>query len=114
MTKPIDSAISRRTFIQRTGAPAAGVAAPMIIPARLLGANAPSNRVRVGHIGAGRIAQGHDMPGVAGSGLGDVVAVCDLDSRRAASGRVRVQQLYASREAPKPEIGVYTDYRELL
>jgi myo-inositol 2-dehydrogenase / D-chiro-inositol 1-dehydrogenase len=114
MTKPIDSAISRRTFIQRTGATAAGVAAPMIIPARLLGANAPSNRVRVGHIGAGRIAQGHDMVGVAGSDLADVLAVADLDSRRAASGKTRVEHLFAARNAPPQKIDVYTDYKRLL
>ncbi|MFL5608026.1 MAG: Gfo/Idh/MocA family protein [Gemmatimonadaceae bacterium] len=106
--------ITRRDFIQKSAATAAVIAAPLVIPSRLLGRDAPSNRVRVGHIGAGRIAQGHDMPGVSGSGLADAVAVCDLDSRRAASGKSRVQQLYASREAPRPEIGVYTDYRELL
>jgi predicted dehydrogenase len=109
-----DGAITRRTFIQRTAATTAAVAAPLIIPARLLGADAPSNRVRVGHIGAGRIAQGHDMPGVAGADLADVLAVCDLDARRAASGKARVEQLFAARNAPKPRIGVYTDYREML
>src|SRR4051812_22800238 len=107
-------ALSRREFIQRGAATAAVVAAPLIIPARLLGADAPSNRVRVGHIGAGRIAQGHDMPGVAGADLADVLAVCDLDSRRAASGKRRVERLYASRSAPGPQIDVYTNYRELL
>jgi predicted dehydrogenase len=114
MTKPIDSTISRRTFIQRTSATAAAVAAPMIIPARLLGANAPSNRVRVGHIGAGRIAQGHDMVGVAGSDLADVLAVADLDARRAASGKTRVERLFAARNAPPQKIDVYTDYKRLL
>jgi len=116
MTKPTETndAISRRTFIQRTGATAAAVAAPMIIPARLLGANAPSNRVRVGHIGAGRIAQGHDMVGVAGSDLADVLAVADLDSRRAASGKTRVERLFAARNAPPQKIDVYTDYKQLL
>ena len=116
MTKPseTDGMISRRTFIQRTGATAAAVAAPMIIPARLLGANAPSNRVRVGHIGAGRIAQGHDMVGVAGSDLADVLAVADLDSRRAASGKTRVERLFAARNAPPQKIDVYTDYKQLL
>jgi myo-inositol 2-dehydrogenase/D-chiro-inositol 1-dehydrogenase len=116
MTKPSDTndSISRRTFIQRTGATAAIVAAPMIIPARLLGANAPSNRVRVGHIGAGRIAQGHDMVGVAGSDLADVLAVADLDSRRAASGKTRVERLFAARNAPPQKIDVYTDYKQLL
>jgi myo-inositol 2-dehydrogenase/D-chiro-inositol 1-dehydrogenase len=116
MTKPSETndSISRRTFIQRTGATAAAVAAPMIIPARLLGANAPGNRVRVGHIGAGRIAQGHDMVGVAGSDLADVLAVADLDSRRAASGKTRVERLFAARNAPPQKIDVYTDYKQLL
>jgi predicted dehydrogenase len=116
MTKPNETNdnISRRTFIQRTGVTAAAVAAPMIIPARLLGANAPSNRVRVGHIGAGRIAQGHDMVGVAGSDLADVLAVADLDSRRAASGKTRVERLFAARNAPPQKIDVYTDYKQLL
>jgi predicted dehydrogenase len=116
MTRPSEtnSTISRRTFIQRTGATAAAVAAPMIIPARLLGANAPSNRVRVGHIGAGRIAQGHDMVGVAGTDLADVLAVADLDSRRAASGKTRVERLFAARNAPPQKIDVYTDYKQLL
>jgi myo-inositol 2-dehydrogenase/D-chiro-inositol 1-dehydrogenase len=107
-------AISRRAFLEKSATTAAVVAAPLFIPARLLGADAPSNRVRVGHIGAGRIAQGHDMVGVASSGLADVLAVCDLDSRRAASGKVRVERLFATRDAPTARIDVYTDYRELL
>ena len=117
--KPIEhpEAISRRSFLQRTSATAAVVAAPLVIPSRLLGKNAPSNRVRVGHIGAGRIAQGHDMVGVASSDLADVLAVCDLDSRRAASGKTRVERLFAARPAgatPRPTISVFTDYREML
>ncbi|MBV9880785.1 MAG: Gfo/Idh/MocA family oxidoreductase [Gemmatirosa sp.] len=104
--------IDRRTFVQQT---AIAVAAPLILPSRLFGASAPSNRVRVGHIGCGRIAQGHDMPGVAGAtDLADVLAVCDLDARRAASGKARIAQLYAKRTAPLPNVDVYTNYRELL
>jgi predicted dehydrogenase len=109
-----DDAISRRTFLQRGTATAAAVAVPLVIPSRLLGPNAPSNRIRVGHIGAGRIAQGHDMVGVARSGLADVLAVADLDARRAASGKRRVERLFASSAGPKPAISVYTDYKELL
>ncbi len=115
--KPIESpeSISRRSFLQRSGATAAVVAAPLVIPSRLLGKSAPSNRVRVGHIGAGRIAQGHDMVGVAGaSDLADVLAVADLDSRRAASGKTRVERLFSARSAPAPTITVYQDYKELL
>jgi myo-inositol 2-dehydrogenase/D-chiro-inositol 1-dehydrogenase len=108
------AAITRRHFVQQGAVAAAVIAAPMIIPSRLLGATAPSNRIRVGHIGAGRIAQGHDMPGVANTDLADVMAVCDLDSRRAASGKARVERLFASRNAPAPKVDTYGDYREML
>jgi hypothetical protein len=103
--------LTRREFVERT---AVVVAAPLVLPSRLFGARAPSNRIRVGHIGAGRIAQSHDMTGVAGSGLADVPAVCDLDTRRAASGKTRVERLFANREGPSPKIDVYQDYRELI
>jgi len=71
-------------------------------------------RVRVGHIGCGRIAQSHDMVGVAGSGLAESVAVCDLDSRRAASGKLCIEKLYRGKIENPPKVDVYTDYRELL
>src|SRR5678815_773279 len=101
------ASITRRSFLQRTGTTAVVVAAPLVIPSRLLGKSAPSNRIRVGHIGAGRIAQGHDMVGVAGADLADVLAVADLDSRRAASGKARVERLFATRNAPPQKIDVY-------
>src|SRR5215217_6270981 len=112
-------AISRRAFVQTSAATVATLSAPLVIPSRLLGKDAPSNRVRVGHIGAGRIAQGHDMVGVAGADLADVLAVCDLDSRRAASGKTRVERLFAARPnaataGARPPIAVLTDYKELL
>src|SRR5215218_9774535 len=112
-------AISRRAFVQTSAATAAALSAPLVVPSRLLGKDAPSNRVRVGHIGAGRIAQGHDMVGVAGADLADVLAVCDLDSRRAASGKTRVERLFAARPnaataGARPPIAVLTDYKELL
>ena len=97
-------AITRREFVQQSALAVGVIAAPMIIPSRLLGADAPSNRVRVGHIGCGRIGQSHDFVGVANSDLADVMAVCDLDSRRAASGKVRVERLFAARNAPAPKV----------
>jgi predicted dehydrogenase len=104
--------ISRRTFVKRAAFAAA--VAPLIIRSRLLGADAPSNRIRVGHIGCGRIAHGHDMPGVAASDLADVVAVCDLDTRRVASGKAHVEQLCRERGRAVPRVDTYGDYRELL
>ena len=114
--KPTDhtEAISRRSFLQRGTATAVVLGAPLVIPSRLLGKDAPSNRIRVGCIGAGRIAVGHDMPGVVGADLADILAVADLDSRRAASGKARIERMLAARTAPKPTIAVFQDYRELL
>ena len=73
--KTPSATVTRRQFVRTAAGAAALISAPLIIPSRLLGADAPSNRIRVGHIGCGRIASGHDMPGVFSSGLADMVAV---------------------------------------
>src|SRR5258705_13326389 len=115
MNKPSPTPIlvSRRNFI-RTAAVTAAIS-PMIVPSRLLfGADTPNNRIRVGHIGCGRIAEGHDMPGVASSGLADVVAVCDLDSKRLVAAKATVEKLFREAKAPVSKIDMYGDYRELL
>lgn len=112
MPKSNARSISRREFLRTTAVATTAMTAPLIIPARLRGAEAPSNRIRVGHIACGRIAQSHDMPGVARSGLAEAVAVCDLDSRRAASGKATIEKLY--QDSPAPKVEMYGDYRELL
>ena len=124
MTEPTDrpDAISRRTFVRKASEATLVAAAPLFIPARLLrGATAPSNRIRVGCIGTGRIGISHDMPGVVGSGLADILAVSDLDSRRAAYAKTRTARMVTDAAArgvaqagAQPDVGVYTDYRELL
>lgn len=113
--KPVTrSSFSRREFIRKTTVATAALGAPLIIPARLRGTDAPSNRIRVGHIGCGRISQSHDMLGVARSGLAEVVAVCDLDAHRRASGQATIQRLFQRSDAPAPQVELYGDYRELL
>ncbi len=114
MKKTLDSAITRREFLRRTAATSAALAFPMILPARLLGADSPGNRIRVGQIGCGRIARGHDMPGVFQSGLADIVAVCDLDAKRLTAGRELVEKFYRNKNAPAPMITTHGDSRELL
>ena len=105
---------SRRDFVRTLAGTAAIFSAPLIIPSRLLGADAPSNRIRVGHIGCGRIASGHDMPGVFKSGLADVVAVCDLDSKRLAAGKALVEKFYRDAGQTAPVSSTYGNYHELL
>jgi myo-inositol 2-dehydrogenase / D-chiro-inositol 1-dehydrogenase len=109
--------LSRRAFgklIATTAAAVSCASIPLFVPARLLGAEAPSNRLRVGQIGCGRIAQVHDVPAVLKSGMADYVAVCDLDSRRAADSKEQLAALYRKSGAAAPPIQSYSDYRELL
>lgn len=108
------NSISRRKFIKAAGVGAAAVSMPLVVPSRLLGADAPSKRIRVGQIGCGRIGRTHDMPGVWKSGLADYVAVCDLDSKRAAGGKTLVESFYRDKNLPAPEITVHGTYEELL
>jgi len=88
---------------------------PAIVPASVLGANAPGNRINVGAIGTGRISRVHDMPGVWRHENARIVAVCDLDRRRMEDARALVNGHYGGR-AGKAKGGVtgYLDYRELL
>ena len=106
-------ALSRRTF-NRMLVGGAAAAAPLILPRRLFGAQAPSNRLRIGQIGCGRIAQVHDVPAVLKSGSADYVAVCDLDSRRAGESRQQITDFYRQAGGAVPDIHIYSNYRELL
>jgi predicted dehydrogenase len=110
---------SRREFLGATGRTLAASAAawgfPAIVPASVLGAAAPSNRINIGAIGMGRISRAHDLPGVWKHDVARVMAVCDLDSRRVEDAKRLVNSYYTKR-AGKPYDGVtaYGDYRELL
>lgn len=110
---------SRRAFLAAAGkgVVSASVVAgfPAIVPASVLGPNAPGNRINVGAIGTGRISRGHDMPGVWKHDDARVMAVCDLDSKRMEDAR-RLVNAYYGEQLGKPYNGVagYTDYRELL
>jgi len=106
--------LTRRQFVRTSAVAAAAITGPLILPSRLFGAAAPSNLVRVGHIGCGRIARGHDMPGVFKSGLADIVAVCDLDAKRLQAGKGAVESFYRGTVRPAPDIATYGNYKELL
>lgn len=117
MNKP---KITRRKFLVSTAKTAvvstvALTGFPAIVPASVFGKNAPSNRINVGAIGTGRISRIHDMPGVWKKDFAQIVAVCDLDTKRADEARILVNEYYTKRDG-KPFDGVkaYYDYHELL
>lgn len=107
--------LTRRQYCQRMLAGAAVLSAPLVLPSRLLGGNeAPSNRIRVGQIGCGRIGQTHDIPGVYKSRMADYVALCDVDSKRLAETKTLIEKMYVKDGKKPPEIKLYGDYRELI
>jgi predicted dehydrogenase len=108
--------VSRRRFLGAAGAVAAGAATPLVLPAGLFGATAPSDRVTLGFIGTGRQAMAMNIPEFMAVPGVQVVAACDVDSWRLGEAKKLVDAHYATR-APS---GVYTgcatyrDFRELL
>lgn len=108
--------MKRRTFLKSSAATAAGaIVAPTVIPSHVLGKNAPSNRIRVGQIGFGRIAMTHDLPETLMHENVMGVAVADVDIRRARMGREWIQKFYADKgRSGISDVAVYQDYREML
>ena len=88
---------------------------PSVVPASVLKGNGPSNRINIGAIGTGRISRVHDLPGVWRYADAQIVAVCDLDSKRVEEAKRLVNEYYGKKTG-KSYDGVtgYGDYRELL
>ena len=120
MKKERGKETGRREFI-KTAVTGIGVASlslqgfPAIVPASVFGKIAPSNRINVGAIGTGRISRIHDLPGVWKYDNAQIMAVCDLDSKRLEDAKNLVNGYY-SKKTGKTFDGVtgYLDYRELL
>ena len=112
MQQETSNSASRRKFLKNT---ALISLAPYIVPSSVFGKNAPSNRINVGAIGTGRISRIHDMPGVWRHDFAQIMAVCDLDARRAEDGKKLVNEFYSKKNgSPYDGVKVYTDHRELL
>jgi len=109
------SGLSRRKFLQTAASSAVLLGAPTIVPSSVFGQKAPSNRINVGAIGVGRISRVHDMPSTLKYDNAQIMAVCDLDSRRVEEGKKFVNDFY-SKKTGKAYDGVtgYTNYHELL
>ena len=119
--------INRRKFLSASLSAAGGaVAFPQIIPASVLGANAPSNRINLAMIGTGN--QGfQDMRAFLTEPDAQIVAVCDVNRDSGGyryadqiCGREPAKQLvektYASRRSAGTFRGcdAYADFREVL
>src|SRR5437764_5153093 len=105
--------VSRRSFVKISlgGATLAGF--PTIVPATVFGQNSPGNRINIGTIGTGRISRGHDLPGTWKYDSAQILAVCDLDSKRVELGKQYVNEYY-TKKTGKNFNGVkgYSNYHE--
>jgi myo-inositol 2-dehydrogenase / D-chiro-inositol 1-dehydrogenase len=112
--------ITRRSFVQTAAASVAALGVPTIIPSSVFGKESPSNTLRIGLIGSGRMGHG-DMAACLEAGLttsapARIVAVCDVDRHRVEHARKHAQQFYADRQPARRQssITLFDDYRELL
>jgi myo-inositol 2-dehydrogenase / D-chiro-inositol 1-dehydrogenase len=107
------TSLTRREFARASILGASALAFPAIIPARVLGAQAPSKKINILQIGCGRIARSMDLKGLLAQEQARVVAVCDLDAIRVADARRFVEETYANKGRPG-QVQAYADYREAL
>ena len=109
--------MKRRKFIGKTVlGTAAMVGFPSIVPASVLGKDAPSNKINIGQIGCGRIARSHDLPETMRHNKANIMAVCDLDSNRTKDAKILVDKFYKEKTGKSNYNGtkMYDDHRELL
>jgi predicted dehydrogenase len=110
------SLLTRRAAIKHglAGILATGLA-PLLLPSRLFGASAPSNRINVGIVGNGLIAGSH-----VGTLLGrddcQIVALCDVWRSKAEKMRQRIERAYAknTETASFRSVDLYGTHEELL
>ncbi|MEZ4774945.1 MAG: Gfo/Idh/MocA family oxidoreductase [Bacteroidia bacterium] len=114
---PKNKGLSRREYIKTATAGTVGMLFfPSIVPASVFGKNAPSNKIQIGQIGFGRIAQSHDLPDTIRYDQCRVIAVADLDKKRVADGKKWIEGWYEKEKGQKNFVDVktYDDYRNLL
>lgn len=98
-------ALTRRQLLQLG---AAAVAVPAIVPAHVLGANAPSNKITLGSIGVGWQG-GSNLEAFLGQGDCRVVAIADVDESHRNNAVKRVNEQYKNQDCKG-----YKDFRELI
>ncbi|HEX6223195.1 MAG TPA: gfo/Idh/MocA family oxidoreductase, partial [Chryseolinea sp.] len=107
--------VSRRKFLETsvkaTALSTLALGVPSIVPSSVFGKNAPSNRINIGAIGTGRISRGHDLPGVWQYDYAQVIAVCDVDSKRSSEGKTLVNDYYTKRNGKRFDgVKEYSDF----
>jgi predicted dehydrogenase len=106
--------VTRRSFLE--GAAAGSIAVPTIVPATVFGTDEkvpPSERITVGFIGCGKMANDYHLPELLKAGDVQALAVCEVDSKRREHAKKRVEKAYSGKKDYKG-CAAYVDFRELI
>ena len=114
--RPALPVMPRRSFLARSSAALAAVAAPEIVPSRVLGASSPGNRIHLGLVGMGRQMTKPNLPQFLALPDVQVVAVCDVDAWRLDEARRAVEAHYGAQAGKDGWRGctAHRDFREVL
>src|SRR3954467_261837 len=107
------SSLTRRQFL---GAVAGSCAFPAIVPGSVFGTRekaAPSERITLGFIGCGKMANDYHLSELLKFGDVQALAVCEVDRTRREHARRRVEAAYEGK-TPYRGCAAYADFRELI
>jgi myo-inositol 2-dehydrogenase / D-chiro-inositol 1-dehydrogenase len=107
---------TRRNFLKKTAAAAAGsIILPTIVPASVMGKNAPSNQLNIGMVGTGRQAVNANLKnGFLKLDNCRVVATNDVDRWRMNLATKVVNDAYSKDGKGYSGVKEYGDYRDLI
>ncbi len=109
--------MKRRDFLKVSFTTAAGsFGMPMLFSSSAFAKFRPNDKINIGQIGFGRIAQSHDLPETIKHDMCRVVAVADVDINRARDGKKWIENYYKNKTGRDNyvDVKVYQDYREML
>lgn len=108
--------MKRREFFKKSALAGAGALIfPTIIPSSVFSRTSPNDKINIAQIGFGRIAKSHDLPLTIKHDTVRVVAVADVDVKRANDGKLWIENWYFENKGKKlVDVKVYQDYREML
>ena len=98
--------INRRQFVR---AAASGLALPCIVPASVLGADAPSNKITIGFIGTGDHGITWNLQRYLELKEARVIVVCDVDGARMRRAKMMTDSKYDNEDCSTTK-----DFREVL
>ncbi len=100
--------LHRRAFLKASAASLGAMALPTIVPATVLGANAPSNRIVMASIGTSGQGQGN-MRNLLQQRDCHIVGVCDVDSNHRKTALNIVNKHYSNKDCAQ-----YLDFRDVM